>query len=211
MKTSHLIDLLARGSGAAPRGVVGRRLGPALAIGLAISAGISVLGLGLNPGLFSMGAALALKLAYVAGLTASAAWMAARLARPGAPWLRAAATVIFVIASMCVPALIAWMQAGAAQHGELLYGRSWTTCPWRVAALSAPALLLGFWAIRGLAPTRLRLAGAAAGLTAGGIGAFGYALHCPEVSPVFVLTWYTLGMLVPAAIGVLLGPRLLRW
>jgi hypothetical protein len=211
VKTSHLIDVLARGAGVAPRGVVGRRLGPALAIGLAVSVGVSVLGLGVNPDLFSMGAALALKLAYVAGLTASAAWLAARLARPGAPWLRAAATVVLVISGMCVPALIAWTQASAAQHGELLYGRSWSTCPWRVAALAAPALLLGIWAIRGLAPTRLRLAGAAAGLTAGGLGAFGYALHCPEVSPVFVLTWYTLGILVPAAIGAMLGPRLLRW
>jgi hypothetical protein len=211
VKTSHLIDVLSRGAGVAPRGVVGRRLGLALAIGLAVSAGVSVLGLGVNPDLPGMGAALALKLAYVAGLTASAAWLAARLACPGAPWLRAAATVILVIAGMCVPALIAWMRAGAAQHGELLFGQSWASCPWRVAALSSPALLMGFWAIRGLAPTRLRLAGAAAGLTAGGLGAFGYTLHCPEVSPVFVLTWYTLGMLVPAAAGALLGPRLLRW
>ncbi len=170
-----------------------------------------MLGLGLNPDLFDMGASLALKLAYVAGFTASAAWLAARLARPGAPWLGAAAIVVLVIVGMCVPALITWMQASTAQHGELLYGQSWTTCPWRVAALSAPALLLGFWAIRGLAPTRLRLAGAAAGLAAGGLGAFGYALHCPEVSPVFVLTWYTLGMLVPAVLGAMLGPRLLRW
>lgn len=211
MKTSELIDVLSRGAGAAPRGLVSRRLGPALAVGLAVSAGVSVLGLGVNPDLFGMGAALALKLAYVAGLTASAAWLAARLACPGAPWLRAAATIGLVIAGMCVPALIAWMGTGEAQHRELLYGQSWARCPWRVAALSAPALLLGFLAIRGLAPTRLRLAGAAAGLTAGGLGAFGYALHCPEVSPLFVLTWYTLGMLVPAAVGAMLGPRLLRW
>lgn len=211
MKTSQLIDVLARGAGVAPRGVIVRRLGPALAAGLAASAGISVLSLGPNPELFGMGAALALKLAYVAGLTASAAWLAARLSRPGAPWRGAAATVVLVVAGMCVPALVAWMRGGTAQHLELLYGQSWATCPWRVAALSAPALLLGLWAIHGLAPTRLRMAGAAAGLTAGGLGAFGYALHCPEVSPVFVLAWYTLGMLVPAAVGALLGPRLLRW
>ena len=183
----------------------------ALALGLVASAGISVLALGLNPGLSSMGAALALKLFYVAGLTAGAAWLTARLARPGAPWLHALASVVLVVVGMCVPALISWSQATALQRGELFYGQSWATCPWRVAALSAPALLLGFLAIRGLAPTRLRLAGAAAGLMAGGLGAFGYALHCPEVSPVFVLTWYSLGMLVPAAVGAVLGPRLLRW
>lgn len=211
MRTSHLIDLLAQGAGEAPRGLVSRRLGPALALGLAASAGISVLGLGLNPGLSSMGTALTLKLAYVAAFAACAAWLAARLSRPGAAWHHAAASVLLVIAGLCVPALMAWMRAGEAQHGELLFGRSWAGCPWRVAALSAPALCLSFWAIRGLAPTRLRLAGAAAGLTAGALGAVGYALHCPEVSPLFVLAWYTLGMLVPAAVGAMLGPRWLRW
>ena len=183
----------------------------ALALGLVASAGISVLALGLNPGLSSMGAALALKLFYVAGLTAGAAWLTARLARPGAPWLHALASVVLVVVGMCVPALISWSQATALQRGELFYGQSWATCPWHVAVLSAPALLLGFLAIRGLAPTQLRLAGSAAGLMAGGLGAFGYALHCPEVSPVFVLTWYSLGMLVPAVAGAVLGPRLLRW
>jgi hypothetical protein len=211
LKTSQLIELLARGAGAAPRGVIEQRLGIAFALGLAASAGISVLALGMNPGLSSMGGALALKLVYVAGLTAGAAWLTARLARPGASWHSAVASVALVIAAMCVPALIAWIPSSVPQRGELLYGQSWATCPWHVAALSTPALFLGFWAIRGLAPTRLSLAGAAAGLTAGGLGAFGYALHCPEVSPLFVLTWYSLGMLVPAAAGAMLGPRLLRW
>lgn len=211
MKTSQLIDVLAQGAGAAPRGVVGRHLGPALALGLAASVGVSVGGLGLNPGLADLGASLALKLAYVVGLTISAAWLAARLSRPGAPWLRAAAAVFLVIGGLCVAALITWVQADPAQQGPLLYGQSWTSCPWRVAALSLPALVLSFWALRQLAPTRLRLSGAALGLAAGGLGACGYALHCPEVSPVFVLTWYTLGILMPAVVGALLGPRLLRW
>lgn len=211
MKTSQLIDVLARGAGTAPRGVIGRRLGPALGFGMAASVGISVLGLGLNPVLFDMGSALALKLAYVAGLTMSAAWLVARLSRPGASWRGALIAAAFVLACMGVPALISWLQADAARQVELLYGQSWAVCPWRVAALSTPGLLLGVRAVRGLAPTRLRLAGAAAGLTAGGLGAFGYALHCPEVSPVFVLTWYTLGMLVPAVLGAIVGPNLLRW
>ena len=32
-----------------------------------------------------------------------------------------------------------------------------------------------------------------------------------EVSAIFVLTWYSLGILLAAGIGALLGPRLLRW
>jgi hypothetical protein len=211
LKTSQLIDLLSQGSGPAPRLVVPARLGLALALGLAVSAAISSLALGLNPDLATMGAALALKLLYVAGLTAGAVWLTARLARPGATWGGALSGVVLVFGAMCVLALTSWGQADAMLRDALFFGQSWTTCPWRVAALSLPALLLGFLALRGLAPTHLRLAGAAVGLMAGGLGAFGYALHCPELSPLFVVTWYSLGMIVPALVGALLGPRLLQW
>ena len=43
---------------------------------------------------------------------------------------------------------------------------------------------------------RTRAAGAAAGLAAGAFAATVYCLHCPEVSAIFVLTWYSLGILL---------------
>ena len=67
------------------------------------------------------------------------------------------------------------------------------------------------WAMRGLAPTRLKLAGAAAGFTSGAVGAVVYCLHCPEMDAPFLGFWYLMGMLIPTAVGALLGPRLLRW
>ena len=36
-------------------------------------------------------------------------------------------------------------------------------------------------------------------------------LHCPEMAAPFVAVWYLLGMLIPAAVGALIGKRLLRW
>ena len=66
-------------------------------------------------------------------------------------------------------------------------------------------------ALRELAPTRLRLAGAAAGALAGGAGAAVYALHCPEFGAPFLAVWYVLGMALPVAAGAWLGPRVLRW
>jgi hypothetical protein len=62
-----------------------------------------------------------------------------------------------------------------------------------------------------MAPTRLRLAGAAAGLLAGGVAATVYGLHCQEMTAAFVVTWYSLGVAASVAVGALLGPRLLRW
>ena len=50
-----------------------------------------------------------------------------------------------------------------------------------------------------------RSAGAAAGLSAGAFAATVYCLHCPEVSAIFVLTWYSFGILLAAGIGSLLG------
>jgi hypothetical protein len=90
-------------------------------------------------------------------------------------------------------------------------GGSWKVCSLLVFLLSLPIGAGLLWSFRRLAPTRLRLAGAAAGLTAGAWSATLYCLHCPEVSAIFVLTWYTLGIAATALAGALLGPRLLRW
>jgi hypothetical protein len=80
-----------------------------------------------------------------------------------------------------------------------------------IALLSMPLFIAALRVMRGLAPTRLRLAGAAAGFAAGATAALVYCLHCPEMSPVFVGFWYLLGMLIPTALGALIGPRVLAW
>ena len=77
--------------------------------------------------------------------------------------------------------------------------------------LSLPLLAAALHILRGRAPTRLRLAGAAAGFAAGGAAAVVYCLHCPEMSPAFVGFWYLLGVLIPTALGAALGPRALAW
>jgi hypothetical protein len=61
------------------------------------------------------------------------------------------------------------------------------------------------------APTNLWRAGALAGLAAGAISAFVYALHCTDDSLPFIALWYGLAIAGCALIGGLLGPKLLRW
>ena len=65
--------------------------------------------------------------------------------------------------------------------------------------------------VRGLAPTRPRMAGLAAGVFAGSLAALGYALACPEVSITFVAVWYSLGIALSGLLGCALGGRILRW
>jgi hypothetical protein len=211
MNTDQWIRILAQGAGPAPRGVVPARIGTALAAGVAASAAACLLTLGLNPALATMGTGLAVKLAYVVGVLGASTWWLDRAARPAAGWHRAAGALLLVAALMAAWAGVVMGEAPAAARAALLLGQSWASCPWRVAALSLPAWLLAIWALRGLAPTRARLAGFAAGLVSGAVGALGYALFCPETSAAFVSIWYSLGMLVPAAVGALLGPCLLRW
>jgi hypothetical protein len=67
------------------------------------------------------------------------------------------------------------------------------------------------WSFRRFAPQRMRAAGAVAGLAAGAWGATIYSLHCQESAAIFVLTWYSLGMVLATTIGAALGTRLLRW
>lgn len=55
------------------------------------------------------------------------------------------------------------------------------------------------------------LAGAGTGLLAGAVGAFAYAFYCPETAAPFLAIWYALGIAIPAALGALLGPRVLHW
>jgi hypothetical protein len=108
-------------------------------------------------------------------------------------------------------AVITLARADAAQRAVLFFGDTWDVCPFLIAMLSVPTFVTAMWAMKGLAPTRLRLAGAAAGLLAGAVGALVYCLHCPEMGAPFIGFWYLLGTLIPTSVGALLGPQLLRW
>lgn len=212
MKTEELIAMLARGDdGPAPAR-------PA-AVPMVLLAGLVasiVLMQAILRTLPQLGEAIAwptfwLKALFVLAMTAAAAHAATTLARPGARatalpfWLGLPLVLLWLAAAMMLA------QAAPDQRAALVWGSTWRACPVLIAMLSAPLLAASLWTMRQMAPTRLRLAGAAAGLAAGAAGALVYCLHCPEMSPAFVGTWYVLGMLVPAAIGALLGPRVLAW
>lgn len=211
MKTSDWISLLATRAGPAPRHWVGRRLLAAGLLGGLASGAATLALLGLNPQLAATPAALVTKLAYLLALLAGTALAMDRLARPGASPRRALPVLAAALLGLGAAALASWADAPPGQAAALLWGRSWASCPWRIAALSLPALAAALWALRGLAPTRPRLAGLAAGLFAGTLGALGYLLYCNETSPLFVLVWYTLGVGLAGLAGAALGARWLRW
>jgi hypothetical protein len=103
------------------------------------------------------------------------------------------------------------MDAPADRRMPMILGVSWDVCSRNIAVLSIPLFLASIWVARLFAPTRLRVTGAVLGFFSGALGAMIYSMHCPELSPSFLAIWYTLGMLIPAVIGALLGRRLLAW
>jgi hypothetical protein len=90
-------------------------------------------------------------------------------------------------------------------------GSSWLACAVSILVLSLPVLGALLWALRQLAPTQPRLAGAVAGAMAGGVAASLYSLHCTETTFAFFAAWYGGGLLLTSGLGALLGARLLRW
>lgn len=66
-------------------------------------------------------------------------------------------------------------------------------------------------ALRYGAPTRPTVAGAVAGLLAGGVAATFYAAHCPDDSPLFVATWYSIAIAGLVVLGALAARRIARW
>lgn len=213
MNTDTLIEALAADVTAVRRHAVGRRIALGILAGGAVTAILVGIGLGIRPDLaFAMrGYSFWMKWTYTLSLAVCALFMVARLARPDAPRSR---WVWLLLVPVCLLAAIGATEMAHVPPGEWLsmwLGESWTKCPWLVLMLSAPIFVGLLWSFRKLAPTRLRAAGAAAGLAAGSCAAMLYCLHCPEVSAIFVLTWYTLGIALAAGAGALLGPRLLRW
>jgi hypothetical protein len=149
--------------------------------------------------------------AFCAALAVGGLIAVARLSRPGASLARVRRLLVAPGLAMWLLAAAVLAAADAAERTALILGVSWTECSFNIALLSLPVLTAVVWLMRGLAPTRMRLSGAAAGFAAGAVAALVYTLHCPELEAPFLALWYVLGMLIPAILGACLGPGLLRW
>ena len=211
--SDDLLDRLSASLRPTPAGLVLQRLLIGLATGGAVSLALVVAVLGPRP---DLGAAVSqpmfwVKFGYALALAVVALWAVERLARPGG---LARGRLAWLAAPLLIVTAIALWRLAAAPPGVrmgLVMGHSARLCPWYVLAASLAPFAGLVWAVRGLAPTRLRLAGLALGFAAGGMGAFAYAMHCDEMAAPFLAVWYTLGVAAAGALGWLVGPRILRW
>jgi len=213
VKTDELIDLLATGLEPVDMRARLRGTSAALALGLGAAVLLMTAALGIQADLSHK---LQLPQFWLREVFCTAVAFAAllcvwRLVHPGRQLGLAPPALLAPVALMWLAAAYVLLDAAPEHRTELLLGHTARVCSLLIALVSAPVFAAVIWAVRRFAPTRLRLAGAAAGLASGGVGALVYTLHCPELAPPFLAVWYVLGMLIPTACGALLGPRLLRW
>jgi hypothetical protein len=155
MKTDDLIVALARRAEKVDPRSSTRRL--ALGAVFGVAAAVPLLGLlGLNPTLAADASTpmFWIKLTFVAGIAAASWQLVRRLAQPGAKVRPAGQALAVPLVAMATLAFFVLALARPDERMPLLMGSSWSSCPFSIALLAAPALGLLLVSVRSLAPTR---------------------------------------------------------
>lgn len=211
MKTDRLIDMLAKGVEPAEKPAWKRRLALTALAGLAIAVAMIAIGAGIRPDIGVALAPVLMKAGFAACAAAIVLPLTLQLMRPGRPLGWRIGAVIAFVAFCALAAVIALMGADPSERMKLWMGGGFPWCIVFIPLLATPTAAGLLWLMRAFAPTRLTMIGAAIGAFSGGVGAMAYALYCPVDSVAFVTTWYVLAIAACAALGAIIGARLLRW
>jgi hypothetical protein len=213
MRTDDLISMLAKESPTVDRGAKRLRVLGLLLLGFVGSFTILFTWLRLNPNLMelAMHAWFWVRFTFIVSSAALAWYVLSRLGKPGFAWKTKWWLLAIPFVLLAAIALATFLRAPAQERMDMLMGISWDVCSRNIALLSIPIFVASIWIAKQFAPVRLRLTGAVLGFFSGAAAAFVYSLYCPEIEPMFIAIWYALGMLIPAAVGAMLGKRLLSW
>lgn len=212
MKTENLIQALSADLATRPTPVP-RAIAQALIVSVPIALGLLFYVWQVRPDFWIVlsSTRFLFKFVFTVSVLGAGLWLVLRLTRPGTQ-AGPAMTALFVAGGLMLTAVVtelavmpssAWM--------SLLVGDMAGPCLLLIPVFSAAPLVALLYALKAGAPDDPKLAGAAAGLLAGGIGATIYASHCHNDSPLFVATWYIIALAAVTVIGRTLGGRMLRW
>lgn len=212
MKTDDLINAIAADAGrpALRQGLVWVAAGAGAAV---VAAAVFFAGIGPRPDIAAAAGTVRFLFKFVVtlALAGSALIVLDRLARPGAArpssllWLLPAPALLLAAVAM---ELLAQPEA---QWSMLAQGKNSLVCLTWIPLIGLGPLAAFILGLRTGAPTRPGLAGAIAGLVAGGIAATFYAAHCTDDSPLFVATWYPIAIALLALLGGVAGRLFARW
>jgi len=211
--TDELIERLSDSLRPTARYGVQRRLLLPVVGGLVVTTFLMLMLLGPRPDIGSAAATASfwIKSGYTFALAIAGTWAVERLSRPGGSARRPGLLTALIVAAMAIIAVAGYDLAPPDMREVVVWGSSALVCPFLIAGLSVPLLAAILAAMRRLAPTELTRAGAAAGLMAGGFGAWVYSFHCPENGLPFLALWYSLGVVIVIALGAISGRSVLRW
>jgi hypothetical protein len=152
-----------------------------------------------------------LKFAVTLALAISAVAVALHLSRPETS-LRGFGWYLLIPAGLLVAGISGeMMMPQRAPMMTRLVGNNSRFCLTFIPVISLPLLIAALLGLRHGAPARPALSGAVAGMLSAGLAATLYAAHCTDDSPLFVATWYTLATALVAAVGALIGSRILKY
>ena len=214
MRTNELIDkLVADHAAQPPPKPVAHHLVIALVGGVAISAALLLITLGLRPDIM---AALGtwrfdLKLGGSLLLVIAASWVALRLSRPTTRFLSVMPALLVPTLLLFVEVVYELVTVPASTWTSLAMGANGVICVASIMALSVIPLAAAIYALRWGAPMSPAVMGAVGGLLAGALGATVFATHCTDDSPLFVAIWYVLAIGLVSMFGLVIGRHALRW
>lgn len=212
-QTDELIARLSSSVSVVHPHAAARRLARAGLLGAGVALVLLVVSLGVRPdiGAASLTAPFWMKWMFTLSLAGFSFLVVKRLGRPEASVGPAIWGVIASVAVVEMMGLGEWLSTDGAARPALVMGHTAFRCSAAIPILAIPVFIALLRAFQRLAPTRLALTGAMAGLLAGALGATIYALACPEHAAAFMAVWYCLGILASAALGALAGPRVFKW
>lgn len=151
------------------------------------------------------------KFAVTLALFAAGLWALVALTRPGVASRRRLVALLLAPGLLAAAVLAEVAAIPADQLGPRMVGSNAALCMTFIPLIGIGPLAAFLVALRYGAPDAPSLAGAVAGLVAGGVSATFYAAHCTDDSPLFVATWYPLAVLVLAAAGAVAARYVARW
>jgi hypothetical protein len=213
MKTDELIEMLGKNLDPVKDGELRNTLMIALAVG-AVSASCLMLGIfGLPADALGAGYSgpKVLAMAFTLGLVFAGASFLIGSARPGEPGRKPLILIGVLFLALSSAGGAALVVAHPTAWSGMIFGPQWAACLICIPLFAMAPFASLIWALRKGAPTNLMRTGAVAGLVAGALGAAVFAFHHPGGSVPFIALWYGGSILLCAALGAILGSRLLRW
>lgn len=212
MDTNELIETLVADR-RPPKASLSSAWSGAAGLAIAFAGAVFFVTLGLRPDIAAAAETPRFLFKFVVTITlaVSAFGLARALSQPGEHWRRllpylAAAPALMLIA-VAVELLLLPSDAWAGR----MIGTNSMICLTYIPLIGIGPLAIFMFALRHGAPTKPPLAGAVAGLLAGGIAATFYAAQCTDDSPLFVATWYTIAIAGLALLGGAVADRFARW